>query len=220
MASGGMYETLADSVEEAVFITEPQGRMVYANAVLERLTGYTVADFQFPQADNPFLHPDDAERVGRFIADFIASGARTSAPIENRFSDRWGQTRRYRSVLARVVFDGKDAIQFVTRRLEDDASTGGEPGLLRDFRAIIDNAGDGIVKLDRLGRFIFANATFQGMVGRDSVALGRGDVSTVLHAQADARRFREPQPLPDAARRDAWRRRLGRGRRVTPARRG
>ncbi|HLK35454.1 MAG TPA: PAS domain-containing protein, partial [Polyangiaceae bacterium] len=85
-------------------------RMLYANAALERLTGYTAADFQFPQADNPFLHPDDAERVGRFIADFIASGAPVSGVIENRFNDRWGRTLTYRSVLARVSLDGEDAV--------------------------------------------------------------------------------------------------------------
>jgi PAS domain S-box-containing protein len=187
-----MYEALADAVEEAVFITEPQGRMIYANPALERLTGYTVADFQFPQADNPFLHPDDAERVGRFIAEFIAGGARTSEPIENRFSDRWGQTRRYRSLLSRVTFEGKEAIQFVTRRAEEESAAVEEPGVLRDFRAIVENAGDGIVKLDRQGRFIFTNATFQRIVGRDSVALGRGDLAAVAHAQDDARRFLVP----------------------------
>jgi PAS domain S-box-containing protein len=192
MVLGDTYLALAEAVEEAVFVTEPQGRMLYANGALERLTGYTADDFQFPQTDNPFLHPDDAERVGRFIADFVESGASVSAAIENRFSDRWGQTRAYRSVLSRIAVDGKEAVQFVTRRADPGDPANPEPEMLRDYRAIVHNAGDGIVKLDRLGRFLFANGRFQQMVAHDAVALGRRTVADVVHPDDGAARFLAP----------------------------
>jgi PAS domain S-box-containing protein len=192
MDLGDAYLALAQAVEEAVFITEPSGQMLYANAALERLTGYSVADFQFPQADNPFLHPDDAERVGRFIADFIASGAPVSGLIENRFTDRWGRTRTYRSVLARISLNGKEAVQFVTRQVGQSDSAEPEPGLLRDYRAIVLNAGDGIIKLDARGRFHFANSRFQEMVGRDAVALGRCTISDLVHPDDGGDRFTVP----------------------------
>jgi PAS domain S-box-containing protein len=189
MDLGEGYRLLAETVDAAVFITDPQGRMVYANAGLEKLTGYTAADFQFPQADNPFLHREDAARVGKFIADFFASGAPISEPIENRFCDRWGQTRVYRSVLSRIRFDGQEAIQFVTRPVP---STAPVAELLRDYRAIVHSAGDGIVKLDAMGRFHFANERFQDLVGRDAVGLGRMRIAQVIPAEDDEGRYLVP----------------------------
>ena len=55
-------------------------RMVYASSALARETGFTAEDFQFPQADNPFIHRDDASRVAEFIATFVAG----DAPVSTR----------------------------------------------------------------------------------------------------------------------------------------
>ncbi len=174
-----LYKRLAACVDEAVFITEPSGRMLHANEVLEQLTGYTVEDFQFRQADNPFLHPDDAERVSRFIADFNADPGPVSGPVENRFFDRWGQAHWFRSVLAKVEWEGRPALLFVT-------SPGQEPGapadpVLRDYRTLVESAGDGIIKLDSAGRVLFSNARFRELVGLDPVALGHHLLADLLH---------------------------------------
>jgi len=169
--------------------------MLYANRALERMTGYTAADFQFPQADNPFVHRDDAARVGAFIAEFLTSGREESAPIDNRFCDRWGQTQWFRSVLSRIRFDGCDAIQFVTRRVERGEPAASEHELLRDYRALVQSAGDGIIKLDAEGRFLFCNARFLEIAGRDAVELGHTCASELVHPGdgATARcRFLEP----------------------------
>jgi PAS domain S-box-containing protein len=173
------YERLAECVDAAVFITEPSGRMLYANRALERLTGYSAADFQFAQSDNPFLHREDAERVGRFIAAFIQSDTEISEPIENRFCDRWGQVRWFRSTLARIRYDGRDAIQFVTRPLDPPAAHAHD--LRRDYEILVENAGEGIAKLDVRGRFLFTNERFQTLVGREAVALGHGVVADLIH---------------------------------------
>jgi PAS domain S-box-containing protein len=117
--------------------------------------------------------------VGQFIAEFLASGDAISAPVENRFCDRWGQTRWFRSVLARVRYRGRDAIQFVTRPVDSEGPRADM--LLRDYRALVENAGDGIAKLDAQGRFLFANERLRQIVGRDAVALGHSLVADLVH---------------------------------------
>ncbi|MDF2696822.1 MAG: domain S-box, partial [Labilithrix sp.] len=149
----GAYRILADSVDEAVFITEPGGRMLYANEALRRLTGYTAADFQFAQEENPFLHRDDSERVASFIREFLASGVAVSEPIENRFVDRWGQTHWCRSVLGRVDFEGVDAVQFVTRQIEREDGALPSLDLLRDYRLLVPDSREDLPRFLSPGRF-------------------------------------------------------------------
>jgi PAS domain S-box-containing protein len=175
----GNYRRLAERLDEIVFITDLNGRMLFANAALERLTGFRADDFWFEQPDNPFLHRDDAARVGKFIADFVASGDDVSETIENRFCDRWGRILSFRSVLARITFDSTPALQFITRPLSDSLREA--PGdVLRDYRVLVENAGDGIVKLDRDGRFLFANRRFQELAAKDAIALGRAKIADLL----------------------------------------
>ncbi|MBX3220182.1 MAG: PAS domain S-box protein [Labilithrix sp.] len=190
----GAHRLLAECVEEAVFITEPGGRMLYANASLQRLTGYTVDDLRGADDEHPFIHRDDAARVADFIAAFLESGAAVSEPIESRFVDRWGQTRWYRSVLGRVRFDDTDAVQFVTRQTDRDDGSSPSSELIRDYRLLVQHAGDGIAKLDARGRFLFSNPRFREIVGRDALALEQAAVADVLHADAgrDAARFLVP----------------------------
>jgi PAS domain S-box-containing protein len=190
----GAYRVLAEAIDEAVFITEPGGRVLYANSALQRLTGYTSEDLQRGERDNLLLHRDDSERVAVFIRRFFDSGAAVSEPIENRFVDRWGQTQWCRSVLGRVQFDGIDAVQFVTRQIERDDGTLPSLDLLRDYRLLVQNAGDGITKLDSRGRLLFYSARFREIVGRDAVALGHSWISDLLHpdCRADLGRFLVP----------------------------
>jgi two-component system, cell cycle sensor histidine kinase and response regulator CckA len=122
MVGPGGFETLAELVDELVFITEPGGRMVWASAALERHTGYRVEDFQFAQADNPFIHREDAPAVAAFLERFVDSGEAVSEPIENRFFDRWGGAQRYRSQVAKVTWHGQPALLFAVRRIVEPSA--------------------------------------------------------------------------------------------------
>jgi PAS domain S-box-containing protein len=155
---------VAAGIDELVFVTEPSGRMLWANDALERHTGFTVADFQFRQPDNPFLHPDDAARVGAFIAAFAAGDAARSGPIENRFFDRWGQIHAYRSELWRVEADGAPALLFVCSRLSID-EPGGSAGAEASYRALVERALDPIVKLDAGGQLLYASPRLHELLG-------------------------------------------------------
>src|SRR5439155_19230449 len=69
--SEARWRRLVDGSPDVVFITDAASRMIYANRALEEQTGFTAADFQMPQEENHFIHPDDQQRVARFIGDFL-----------------------------------------------------------------------------------------------------------------------------------------------------
>ena len=190
----GAHRLLAESVDEAVFITELDGRMLYANAALQRLTGHGLAHLHLRQGDSPLLHREDAARVVRFIGEFLESGAEVSPPIEKRFVDRWGQSQWYRSVVGRVRFDDREALQFVTRPLDGADAKAPTVDLLREYRILVQNAGDGITKLDAGGRFLFFNDRFCEIVARDPIELGKTRIADLVHPdrRGEAEQFLVP----------------------------
>lgn len=78
--SEARYRCLVDGSPDIVFITDRASRMIYANRALEEQTGYSAADFQMRQPENPFLHPADAQRPRS------RSNAAASRPIGSRSS--------------------------------------------------------------------------------------------------------------------------------------
>lgn len=164
------FDALADSSDALVFVTDLSSRMLYANAALERDTGFTIADFQFHQADNPFIHRDDAAAVARALSDFLASERRVCAPIDNRFYDRWGRAQRYRTLVTKVRHRSRDALLFVCRPFREAAVEDADD---RPYRALVESAADAILRLDVDGRVMFGNQQASALVGLSPVELGR-----------------------------------------------
>jgi PAS domain S-box-containing protein len=113
------YRRLVEAFPDIVFITDYDSKMLWANAALERQTGLTIEDFQMDQQDNPFIHPDDADRVAAHIGEFVESDATYSEPIDNRFVDADGDVHWYSSIITKTTYDGEPALQFITRNISD-----------------------------------------------------------------------------------------------------
>ena len=121
------YETLVQTLSDIVFVTDYDSHMLFANDELERQTGLTVEDFQMEQESNPFIHPEDHERIAESIGQFAQSNRSISKPLDNRFIDKNGDVHWYTSRIGKVTYDGEPALQFVThditsRRGESDRS--------------------------------------------------------------------------------------------------
>lgn len=117
--SEARYRSLVDGSPDIVFITDTASRMIYANRALEDQTGYTAADFQMRQPENPFLHPDDSERVAEFIAAFVASDYMHSERLENRFITKDGDVQWYSSIISKIQYMGEPALQFVVHNVTE-----------------------------------------------------------------------------------------------------
>jgi len=113
------YRNLVEAFSDIIYITDLESRMIYANPALKEQTGFTLSDFQFSQEENPFIHPDDAERVGLFLTDFVKSDKKKSDVIENRFIDKIGITHWYSSVVTKIDFFGNPSLQFITHDITE-----------------------------------------------------------------------------------------------------
>ena len=161
-----------------VFVTEPGGRMLWTKPALERCTGSGLADFQYDNPDNPFIHPDDLPMVGGLLADFAASDEVVSKPLVNRFITKWGETVLFASVVHKVSWEGQTAFRVEARQVA--ASTAADAR----FPALVDAMPDGVVQTDARGRMYYTNRVLQGWVGRDPVALKQLTVFDLV-AQSD-----------------------------------
>ena len=117
------YRTLVESLPDIVFITDYNSRMLYANPALKRQTGLAVENFQSPHRKYEFIHPEDTDRVAKFIVNFIKSEAQFSDIIEHRFIDKFDRIHWYSSIIARIEYEGEPALQFITRNITEQKKT-------------------------------------------------------------------------------------------------
>lgn len=113
------YRTFVESLPDIVFITDCKSRMLYANPALKRQTGFTVEDFQRHHRKHEFIHPEDTDRVAKFIDNFIKSEAQFSDIIEHRFIDKFDRIHWYSTIIARIEYEGEPALQFITRNITE-----------------------------------------------------------------------------------------------------
>lgn len=161
-----LCRTLVDAFHDIVFITDYDGRMLYANPALEEQTGFTAKDFRFPQEENPFIHSEDAERVAKFIRKFAGGQEKYSQVIENRFVDKKGQTHWYSSVISKVSYKGQPALQFITHDMTDHHRTEKE---LREseerFRTIVEAAPGLLLISDKDGNNVYVSPNCEEFTG-------------------------------------------------------
>jgi PAS domain S-box-containing protein len=171
------FIALAERSDAIVFVTDHAMRMVYANAALERDTGFTAEDFAFTQRDNPFIHREDADRVATALARFADGTQTISDPIDCRFIDRWGRMHRRRSIVTKIDFRGAPALLFMCTAIEapDPVRTDD-----RQYRALVETAEDAIVRIDNAGRFLFANPRAYSLLGWSAVELGHLRLDDVI----------------------------------------
>ena len=111
--SEARWRRLVDGSPDIVFITDASSRLIYGNRALEEQSGYSPAEFQMTQAENRFIHPEDQERIAKYLADFIASDRTYSDQIENRFITKRGDVIWASSVISKTMYRGQPALQFV-----------------------------------------------------------------------------------------------------------
>lgn len=113
------FRHLVESFHDIVFITDYDSRMLWANPSLKRQAGFVDEDFYTRPEENIFIHPDDAERVTKFIEKFIRSKKRFSGCIESRFFDKWGKIHWYSSVISKIIYKGHPALMFITQDIRE-----------------------------------------------------------------------------------------------------
>jgi two-component system, cell cycle sensor histidine kinase and response regulator CckA len=163
--------SLANMIDDLVFVWKPVGTMLWVNKVFEEQTGRIATDFEFPNADNPFIHPEDLPAVNEQLAAFMRSSDVKSQPISNRFFDAWGRARPLTSTIHKIQWQGEPALLFISK-FESEPS---ERVALeeRGFKSLLDSVDDGIFKVEVSGRFLFANQRMHVLANLTAVELGK-----------------------------------------------
>ena len=185
-AFGGTVRTLLDNIADMVTVSDPDGRIVYANAATESVSGYAPEEFA---ARNPFdsMHPEDRPRCEEAF-ERLAKTPGLSLALEHRVRRKDGAWRWVGGT-------------FVS--LFEDPEVGGLVSVLRDiterkrteerlrFQArVLGAVGEAVVAVDADGRVSYWNRAAEGAFGRSAEeALGRrlGEMvaSEDLHGRAE-----------------------------------
>jgi len=177
------YRDLVDSLGDAVFTSNPEGRFTYTSAAATRLLGLMPEEFTNASVRS-ILHPDDHQRFSAMLrasraaphkiqSAILRCGAspETSRYLEVRFwptSEVGANGRVGHTGIARDVHDQV----LMERRQRDDTMK---------LRSIVESAGALILLVDRDLKVVLANHTFLAVTGdasRDVTGLPFEDVVT------------------------------------------
>ncbi len=92
-ASERRFRSVVENAEDLIYLTDPDGRLVYANTAFERLLGYQPERLQaarLPLLD--LVHPDDTSRMTSLLNEMLAG--RTLRALEFRLKSRDGGSAR------------------------------------------------------------------------------------------------------------------------------
>lgn len=179
------YRSLVESFYDIIFITDYKSKMLFANPALYKHTGYTVQDFQMNQTDNAFIHPDDSQKVADFIGDFVKSIARNSGFIENRFISKSGKIHWFSSVITKIEYDNKPALQFIVRDISKQKEFNQAlKKRERQYETLFNLSPNGILIEDREGLILDVNPAYCELIGYSKDELIGFNVRYLAHEDA------------------------------------
>jgi two-component system, cell cycle sensor histidine kinase and response regulator CckA len=109
------YRAVVESMPDVVIVTDLEGRLLYANPALERITGYRPDEFRHPDVVHNIYHPGDVETVRAVMADFLRGDAGSSAPFQYRLQDKSGGHSWQSAIASRILYQGQPAVQVISR---------------------------------------------------------------------------------------------------------
>jgi PAS domain S-box-containing protein len=143
------------------------GRVVMANGAVARLLGFRDGSELVGRPVIDWVHPDDRAVVAGRMRAVVDQGV-PGPWLEERFLRADGSTVTVEATAAPFQWRGQPAVQVVVRDISERrrlARMAEEAGV--EFRAIIDNAPEGVVA-ECDGRIAYCNAVFARMFGYDS----------------------------------------------------
>lgn len=179
------YRDMAENSLQGLMIMQ-NGRIVYANPELIRLSGYSLEELQAmtPPEMAMTIHPDDREWFVRRMAN-RQKGLPEPARYEYRQIHKDGRVRWFEVFVSRVVYHGQPALQVteldITERKIAEAA-------LRESEArnrlLIEASSDGVLMLDDQCRIGDANPAASDIWGYSLIEI-RGQAFTFLWRDED-----------------------------------
>jgi len=161
------FRAVADYTYDLESWIAPDGRLLWVNPAVERLTGYSVAEcLRMPEYPLPLVHPDDKSRIACVFQSALAGSSGNDVAFRLRCKGgdvRWG-TISWQPIRSREghCLGHRSSIRDISdRKQAEDA--------LQDQRALLDgiiaHIPCGVYWKDRAGRYQGCNAAFARAAG-------------------------------------------------------
>ena len=171
------HRLLMENARDGILLFGPNGQVLQANRSVTHITGHPPHAFTSGHVRwEAGVHPDDREAYGRFQRETNRAGAYGShlyryidAQGETHYleqvnSPMWTDARRYLGIAA-------DIRDLTPQREAQDRLIASE----ERYRSFVENTPEIIVRVDREGKYIFANRAFLETIGkRLEDVVGRG----------------------------------------------
>ncbi len=163
-----IYREMVEQSAQGFFILQ-HGRVLFANAAVTRITGYTLQELRAKSSRKlqEIVHPHDLSRIRRYMTDLI-EGRETSETFEYRILDSKGSLRWLEQHSSLITFLGERAAQAVVVDVSDRKRI--EQALRRTqeyAQHVIDSSLDMIVAVDRDRKIVEFNRSAQEAFGYD-----------------------------------------------------
>lgn len=112
------YRTIIEAFPEIIMVSDLNSNIIFANKVLEQITGITPADYTNPNR-KPHIHPDDFGYVKEAIKNLLSGPDKHSSIVENRFVDAWGKTHWFSGIISKIYIDNQLYLQTISRDITD-----------------------------------------------------------------------------------------------------
>jgi len=154
------YEKLARNANDAIaIIMGKDGRHVFVNKRMEEISGYTKSDL-LKMSFREVIHPDELGKINQRYNKSMA-GNKITNRFETKLVDKQGKAVPVEISDSMTDWQGQAAVLAIIRDISEHQKAEAD---LRDsennFRALAENANDGIVLIGAEGNFIYANSSF------------------------------------------------------------
>ena len=179
------HRSLIESIPDAVWSADSQGRTTYVSPNGSRIHGYSLADLQQGRGGFWFtrIHPEDVERVRAAYAQAVTGGHLYD--IEYRL-----RTKDDRTIWVReraCATHEEHGLRHVDGLLTDISRRKADENALRDseerFRVSFDDAAVGMAIADLEGHILQSNETLRQMLGYDAAELRSKLRTNLIHPE-------------------------------------
>ncbi len=109
------YRTIIEAFPEIIMVSDVNSNIIFANQILEKITGITPNEYDNPAIRKAHIHPDDQQYVNGEIKKLLSSSEMHSQIIENRFIDTWGKLHWFSGIISKIYINNKLYLQTITR---------------------------------------------------------------------------------------------------------
>jgi PAS domain S-box-containing protein len=180
------YRTLIDAFPDIIFITDYKGNMLFANPAMENQTGFSHKDFKEKSALAVFFNIEQQNVVSDFIGKFIRAKKKYSDVFESKLSDKSGKTHWFSSVISKIDFEGKPALQFIVRDVTKQKQATEELRKREEqYETLFNFSPSGIIIEDEDGTIINVNPAFCHVMGYKEKDLIGKKVHMLAHPETE-----------------------------------